>query len=294
VRIPSSLCGITGLKTTVGRVSRSGVYPLSWTLDSIGPLTRSVEDAALIYDCIHGADLRDETTLGLNPQDVLTGLKDGVKELRLAFAESVLWEDVDPEVEKAVRESGNVFHDLGAQVMSIEFPEAEEARNLNPRGLIIAAEAYTHNKKWLDTHFDDLDPVIAHRMILGKEISASEYLRNLLDWQRLRGKVLHTLRDIDALLVPTTPIPAIPLSQVDTDMKAYAEANLRFLRNTSIGNTLNLCALSLPCGFTGEGLPVGLMIYGKPFQEDTVLRIGFAFQEATDWHHRRPDLMWAE
>jgi aspartyl-tRNA(Asn)/glutamyl-tRNA(Gln) amidotransferase subunit A len=292
VRIPASLCGIVGLKTTVGRISRAGVYPLSWTLDSVGPMARSVEDVALAYQHLHGPDLRDDTTMGQAPHDVLKGLKDGVQGLRLAFAESVFCEDVDPEVHEALRECGRVFKELGAHVDSIEFPEAEEARQLNPKGLIIAAEAYVINKKWLEGHFDELDPVVAFRMIKGKEISAAEYLQNTLDWNRLRAKAGHSLRDIDALLVPATPIPALPVSEVDADIETYAERNLTYLRNTVIGNILNLCGLALPCGFTREGLPIGLMIYGKSFQEDVALRIGYAFQQATNWHKRTPDLDW--
>jgi aspartyl-tRNA(Asn)/glutamyl-tRNA(Gln) amidotransferase subunit A len=294
VRIPASLCGTTGLKTTVGRISRAGVYPLSWSLDSIGPLTRSVEDAAHVYQCIQGSDLKDETTLGFPPHDVLKGFKDGVRGMRLAFAETVFWEDVHGEVEQAVRDCGKVFEDLGARVDSIEFEEAEAARQLNSSGLIIAAEAYALNRKLLEEHFDRLDPIVACRMVKGKDISAPDYLQNTLDWKRLRSQANHTLRDVDALLVPATCIPAMPLAEADADMESYAATNLAYLRNTSIGNILNLCGLSVPCGFTAEGLPIGLMIYGKSFQEDVVLRIGYAFQQATLWHKRTPDLAWTD
>jgi aspartyl-tRNA(Asn)/glutamyl-tRNA(Gln) amidotransferase subunit A len=288
------LCGTVGLKTTVGRISRAGVYPLSWSLDSVGVLARSVEDAALVYHHLYGPDLRDESTWGLDSRDVLRGLKDGVRGLRLAFAESVFWEGVHEEVERAVRDCRLVFGELGAHVDSIPFPEAEEARQLNPRGLIIAAEAYTINKKWLEEHFNELDPLVSFRMIKGKDVSAAEYLQNSLAWKRLRAKAQHSLRDVDALLVPATVIPALPVAEVDADMETYSQRNLSYLQNTSIGNILNLCGLSVPCGFTSEGLPIGLMIYGKPYEEHKVLRIGYAFQEATDWHRRTPDLSWAK
>ena len=292
VRIPASLCGTAGLKTTVGRVSRAGVYPLSWSLDSVGPLTRSVEDAAHVYQRMQGVDAGDETTWGLAAQDVLTDLKAGVGGMRLAFAESVFWEDVDPEVEKAVRECGRVFEELGARVSSIEFSEAQQARQLNAKGLIIAAEAYTLNKKWLEEHFDRLDPIVAHRMIKGKAVEIGEYLQNNLTWSKLRSKAINTLVDVDAFIVPTTAIPALPTAEVDADIETYTERNLSYLRNTAIGNVLNMCGLSLPCGFTKQGLPIGLMIYAKPFQENIALRAGYAFQETTDWHRRRPDLSW--
>jgi aspartyl-tRNA(Asn)/glutamyl-tRNA(Gln) amidotransferase subunit A len=292
VRIPASLCGTVGLKTTVGQVSRAGVFPLSWSLDSVGPLTRSIEDAALVYDALQGADPRDPSTRDAQPRDVLTGLCDGVRGLRLAFAETVFWDDADPEVAQAVRQSGEVLAGLGAQVESLEFPEAAEALALNPGGLVIAAEAYTIHQERLETHFDAYDPIIGSRMIQGKEISAVQYLNTTRAWDRLRQRVQQSLRTVDALLVPATMIPARPLAEVDASMESYVDCNLKYLRNTSIGNILGLCGLSVPCGFTREGLPIGLMIYGKPFHEDTILRIGYAFEQATEWHNRIPNLAW--
>lgn len=294
VRIPAALCGTVGLKTTVGQVSRAGVFPLSWSLDSVGPLTRSVEDAALVYTALQGADPRDESTREAQPRDVLNGLFDGIKGLRLAFAETVFWDDADAEVVQAVRQTRDVFTSLGAHVEQIEFPEAAEALALNPRGLIIAAEAYTIHQVRLDAQFDQYDPIISQRMIQGKAIRASEYLNTMRDWERLRAQVRQTLRPIDALLVPTTMIPAHPVAEVDASMEIYGEHNLQYLRNTSIGNILGLCGLSIPCGFTRSGLPIGLMVYGKPFDEDLLLRIGYAFEQATEWHQATPSLDWID
>ena len=292
VRVPSSLCGTSGLKTTVGRISRAGVYPLSWTLDSVGMLTHTVEDAAIIYQCLQGADVNDEITLGLAPQDVLVKLKEGLSGMRLAFAESVFFEDLHPEVEAAVRECRKVIEDLGGGVSSIKFPEAQEALQVNPGINIIAAEGYLLNKEWLEKHFDELDPVVAQRMILGKDVSAGQYVQTCYTTRQLRAKAGNALKDIDLLLVPTAPIPAQPVAEVDTTLENYLEQNARYLRHTCIGNVLNLCGLSIPCGFTKYGPPIGLMIYGKPFQEDVVLRAGYAFQQVTDWHQRVPDLSW--
>jgi aspartyl-tRNA(Asn)/glutamyl-tRNA(Gln) amidotransferase subunit A len=292
VRAPASLCGTVGLKTTVGQVSRAGVYPLSWTHDSVGFLTRSVEDAASVYQCVQGPDINDDITLGRPPHNVLRTIKNGVKQTRLAFAESMFGEDLHPEVEKAVRECGRVFKELGAQVSSIEFPEAKEALELNPGGVTIAAEGYTINKKLLEEYFDELDPVVGQRMIRGKDVQASNYLENSFTAKRLRSEVYNTLKNIDVLIVPTTPVPAKPVTDLDTDLDNYLKGNALYLRNTSVGNILNLCGLSIPCGFTSEGFPIGLMIYGKPFQEDLILRTGYAFQQITDWHERTPDLSW--
>jgi len=292
VRVPAALCGTTGLKTTVGQVSRAGVYPLSWSLDSVGVLARSVEDAALVYQSIRGSDINDDTTLGLGSQDVLKTLKSGVKGMRMAFAETVFFDDIHPEVDTAVRACAGVFKKLGAEVSSIEFPEAAQALKLNPGGVFIASEGYTFNKKWLEENFDQLDPVVAQRMIKGKDVTAADYLGNMLASKRLRAKVYNALKDIDALLIPTTCVPAKPVAEVDADIDTYLNHNTVYLRNTNIGNTLNLSGLSVPCGFTKEGLPIGLLIYGKPFQEEVILNIGYAFQQSTDWHRNTPNLSW--
>ncbi|MDP6345408.1 MAG: amidase, partial [Alphaproteobacteria bacterium] len=292
VRAPSSLCGTVGLKTTVGRVSRAGVYPLSWTLDSVGPLTRSVEDAALVYQALRGFDADDDTTLHLPEQDVLANLKSGVQGLRLAFGETMFFDDLDPEVEAAVRASGAVFRELGATVDGIELPEAAATREIPDRLAGIAVEAYHYNRRLLDDHADELDPVILW-LALGKEMAAPDYFALLRRRAELRRAIIERLRDVDALLVPTTPMPARPVALVDADPASHDAHARPYARNTSTGNFLNLCAVSLPCGFTNDGLPIGLMIYAKPYHEEMALRVAHAYEQATDWHFRRPDLSWA-
>lgn len=292
VRIPAALCGTVGLKTTVGQVSRAGVFPLSWSLDSVGPLTQYVEDAACVFQAIQGRDMSDPSTANCQPQDVLSTLYDGVKGLRLAFAESVFWDDVDDEVVAAVRASATTFTDLQALVTRVEFAAAAQALALNPRGLVIAAEAYTIHRDRLAQHADAFDPIVGQRMIQGKDIPAHEYLSTSQAWTELRASVRRTLQDIDALLVPTTMLPSLPVDQVDADMRTYSQRNIQYLRNTAIGNILDLCGLSIPCGFTHNGLPIGLMIYAKPFHEALLLRIGYAYEQATLAHRKAPDLSW--
>jgi aspartyl-tRNA(Asn)/glutamyl-tRNA(Gln) amidotransferase subunit A len=289
VRIPAALCGTVGLKTTVGRISRAGVYPLSWTLDSVGPLTRSVEDAALVYQALQGVDLADETTLGVPPDDVVPTLKAGVKGLRIAFAETIFFDDVDAEIVTAVRETGRVFRALGAEVDSLAVPEVAEAMGEQRRAQMIAVEALAVNGRFIESEFDRLDPVVAHRMKSGRNLSGTDYFSVLRQWAGLRERVKRTLADVDALLVPTTMIPPRPIATIDASLASYAEHNLRYLRNTALGNILALCAVTLPCGFTRDGLPIGLMIYAKPFDERMALRVAWAYEQATEWHRRRPD-----
>jgi aspartyl-tRNA(Asn)/glutamyl-tRNA(Gln) amidotransferase subunit A len=293
VRIPAALCGTVGLKTTVGRISRAGVYPLSWTLDSVGPLTRSVEDAALVHQALQGEDPADETTLGVPAQDALTRLKAGVKGLRLAFGETMFFDGVDADVAAAVREAGRVLRELGASVDSVEIPEVAEAMADQRRASMVAAEALAVNGRLIDEHFDALDPIVSHRMRAGRALSATDYFSVLRQWASLRERVRHTLADVDAVLVPATMSPPRAIAAIDATPESYGDANLRYLRNTAVGNVLGLPATVVPCGFTDAGLPIGLMIYAKPFDDATALRVAWAYEQATEWHRRRPDLAWA-
>ncbi|MBI2155927.1 MAG: hypothetical protein HYU26_03315 [Candidatus Rokubacteria bacterium] len=149
------------------------------------------------------------------------------------------------------------------------------------------------NGRLIDEQFDALDPAVAHRMKTGRGLSATDYFVVLRQWAALRERVHRTLADVDALLVPATMIPARPLASIDASVESYSDANVRYLRNTAVGNILALCAVVLPCGFTREGLPIGLMIYAKPLDEAMALRVARAYEQATDWHRRRPDLSWA-
>ena len=290
VRIPASMCGITGLKTTVGRISRAGIYPLSASLDSVGPLTRDAADAAIVYEAMQGHDPADPTTRSQTPHDVTNGIDRSVSGLTLAVPRAVFWEDCDTEVERLVRDAIAHVESLGAKVVDIEFEQAESARQLNPRGLVIAAEAYDVNRRLVDSSFDELDPIVAFRIVKGRDIPAHEYLATVRAWEELRAETVAALDGIDGLLCPTVMVPPVPVADALASTETYAERNLQTLRNTSIGNILALCGLSVPCGFTASGLPVGLMIYGKPFDEAPVLRVGHAYQRSTDWHRRHPAL----
>jgi aspartyl-tRNA(Asn)/glutamyl-tRNA(Gln) amidotransferase subunit A len=253
-----------------------------------------VEDTALSFEALQGPDAADETTRGIAPLDTLRHLKRGVTGLRLAFCETMFFDDVDAEVAQAVRATAQVFEKLGARVGSIEVPEIAESFTFGRRDLFVAAEACLYNGRWLDEHFDDLDPVVAHRMIPGRKLSATDYFALQRKWAEQRRAVLETLRDVDAVLVPTCQVPARPLEVIDTDKDVYGQYNVKYLRNTAVGNLLDFSGLSVPCGFDTSGLPIGLMIYAKPFAEDVALRVAHAYEQATEWHLRHPALDWVE
>jgi len=289
VRIPAALCGIVGLKTTAGRISRAGVYPLSGTLDSVGVLSRTVEDAALVFEALQGMDRRDPTTLIVESPYTIESLRQGVRGLRIATCETIFFDDVDPEIEAAVRGTAEVFRSLGAQVDRIEVSEVAEAAADPVRPLLLAVESSAINAEYLDHHLEALDPVIAPRMLEGRKVTAPDYYALLQRRTRLVEQAQWSLREVDALLVPTTQIPARPLADIDRGFEVYLDHNTRYNRNTGLGNFLNLCGLSVPCGFTRLGLPIGLMIYARPFREDLALRVAYTYEQATDWHTRHPE-----
>lgn len=294
IRAPAGHCGIVGLKTTVGRVSRQGVFPELTTLDSVGPLTRSVEDAALVYDAIHGPDRGDETTLNIPRHDTLSGLKSGVQGLRIAFAEGALFEDVHPDVEAAVREAGKVLSSLGAGLTGIELAEFQSVLDMTPDPWrCLSAEGYVWHQALFDEHGEELDPM-AQNAIAGKHVLAIDYYRVLRRLLELQARIAERLNEVDAVLVPTVPIPAVTVAEAGADRARIAEYARIYVRNTSVGNLLRLCSISVPCGFSSQGLPIGLMIYAKSLDEAMVLRVAYAYEQATGWHDVHPDLSWLE
>ena len=291
VRVPAGLSGTIGLKSTVGRISRFGVFPLSWTFDSIGPLTRTVEDAALIYQILQGEDTRDESTLGVRPEDALVSMKTGVKGIRIGIPQHTFFENVDTEVEKAVMEAGRVFRDLGASVENVPYPEAEAVTKMS--AVINGVEAALIHEERLETQAELMDPVVGPRMMSERDYLATDYVKMLRELKELQISQMETLRDVDVILSPSARIPAMPVATVDKSLAVYLDFAEQYIANSNVGNRLGLCGLSLPCGFTEKGLPIGLLLNGKPFQEAMVLRAGYAYEQATTWKDVFPDLSWA-
>ena len=282
VRIPAALCGIVGLKTTAGRVSNHGTLRLSGTLDTIGPLTRDVEDAALLFTALHGPDVNDPQTLAHAPEDVLTGLKDPVAGMRLAVLSEAELGEVDGEVASAFDAALGVLRGLGARIDTLRLsrPYSDLA---DLTGKIIAAEGYALHREWIDRDDLPFDRDVRARLRTGQELSAADYIGLLNEQRQLQQEAGRLLRDFDALVLPTSPLPPVPLGQVDQTRSPMS-------RLTRPINLLGLCALALPCGFTRAGLPISLQITGRAFDEARILRIGWAFENATESHARRPRL----
>ncbi len=280
VRLPASWCGLSGLKTTIGRVSTYGILPLAPSLDTPGPMARSVEDAALLFSIMQGADPLDPRTLSAPPPvDPLRDLRRGVRGLRLARMPTAEREGCTPEVLAAYDASLDLLGRLGAEIVDLELP-CRFADATDMTGRIIGSEAYRLVGELVDNPALPIDEAVRPRIRLGRGITARDYLAALAERDALKQRFLASLDGIDALLTPTTQSPAVRVESVD---QATTPAHF-----TRLVNLLELCALAIPNGFTQTGLPLSLQIVGRPYDEAMVLRIGWAYQAATDWHERRP------
>ena len=282
VRVPAALCGIVGLKTTLGRISRAGVHPMAPSLDTVGVFGRRVEDTALVYQALQGADEADQTTLGQPPQDVLESLAGGLEDRQLVVPRNVFFDDCDAEIEAAVRQAGERMRALGARVFEREIPELDAIMAMTKRFAIVAVETYVSNRKLFDEAPDKLDPLVSWVQV-GKAVTAADYLEVLRFHERIKRDTAQRLRDVDGILCPTTLLPALPVKEIAPDLGSFRELYVddpaeRYTRNASMGNQLGLCGLSLPCGFTQKGLPIGLQVYANGFREDVALSLAAAFE----------------
>ena len=280
VRLPASWCGLAGLKTTIGRVSTYGILPLAPSLDTPGPMARSVEDAALLYSVMQGADPLDPRTLAAPPPaDPHAGLKRGVRGLRLARMPAAERDGCAAEVLAAYDAALEALARLGAEIVDVALP-CRFADATVMVGRIIGSEAYQLVGDLVDNAALPIDDAVRPRIQLGRGISARDYLAAIAERDALKRRFLESLDGIDALLTPTTQTAAIPVASVD---QSTTPAHF-----TRLVNLLELCALAVPDGFTQTGLPLSLQIVCRPYDEATALRIGWAYQAATDWHERHP------
>lgn len=282
VRIPSALCGITGLKPTYGRVSRRGVIPLSWALDHVGPMAHTAADAAIVLSAIASHDPGDETSSDEPVPDYAKLLEGrGLKGLRVGVPRDHFFDNVDAEVAAAVRGAISVLEELRAQVSEVSLPHIDEA----PAAVnaIMLTEALAYHRRWLAERPQDYADDIRQRLEIGLLYPAVSYI----EAQRLRSLIAAEWREevfdrVDLLAIPTTPVPAPSVEESDL------QATLTLVRFTNPFNLLGVPAVSIPCGFTSGGLPVGLQLAGRWFEEGTALRAAHAYQQATDWHKRMP------
>ena len=287
IRMPAHFCGVTGLKTTYGRISRVGAMPLSQSLDTVGPLARTAEDCALLLGLMAGADPQDPTAIAGPVPDYMAATREPVKGLTIGVPTAFYVDDLDAEVAKILDETVAVLKREGASIVPVELPDQRQLTAACQ--LVLAVEAAAFHKRWLIERPGDYGPQVLMRLQNGLAIPGVSYLEAM----RWRGPALAEFNaataGVDAVIAPVAPVAAPTIAESDVGNSPDAEAVIqRLTRFTRPINYLGLPSLAIPAGFTRAGLPVGMQLIGRSFDEAMLLRIGAAFQRATDFHDRVP------
>ena len=272
IREPASLCGCVGIKPTYGRVSGRGVIPLSWSLDHVGPLTASVADAAIVLQSIAGYDALDVGSTNLPISDYVSTLREGTKNLRVGIPRKFFYDDLDNEVRAAMDEALAVIGTLVADVREIEIEVPADR-------IVQGAEACAYHAENVVQRPESYHPETLRRIRSGEKFSAAEYIHRRRELEGVRRRAQDFFIDVDLLVTPATPMPAPAIADLKKDPTALRPAELILLRNTRPFNTWGLPAVSLPCGFTKSGLPIGLQIAGPHWREDLVFRLAYAYEQ---------------
>jgi aspartyl-tRNA(Asn)/glutamyl-tRNA(Gln) amidotransferase subunit A len=288
IRMPAHFCGVTGLKTTYGRISRAGAMPLSQSLDTVGPLARTAKDCALLLGLMAGADPKDPTATAEPVPDYMAATRESITGLTIGVPSAFYVDDLDPEVARILDETMAVLKREGADIVQVELPDQRQLTAACQ--LVLAVEASAFHKRWLIERPQDYGPQVLMRLQNGLAIPGVSYLEAM----RWRGPALAAFlaaaAGVDAVIAPVATVAAPTLAESDVGNSPDAESVIqRLTRFTRPINYLGLPSLAIPSGFTKNGLPVGMQLIGRSFDEAMLLRIGAAFQRATDFHERVPE-----
>lgn len=282
IRIPSFCCGTTGIKPTYGRVSTYGVVPLSWSLDHAGPMARSARDCALLLQATAGFDELDSASVDRPVPDFSAELHAGMRGLRLGVASSYFNENLNPEVERAWRDALDELVRLGADAVEVAFPSLDAT--VETGSAILRAEFSAYHRQTIAEHPDTYSPALHDRFLSAHEMLALDYIAAQRGREAIRADFRAAFSQVDVVVVPVMPYPAVRIG---------AGLPMDATRFTYPFNLAGLPSLAVPCGFSAEGLPLGVQIAAPAWQEALTLRVGHAYQQATDWHKRRPPLQAA-
>jgi aspartyl-tRNA(Asn)/glutamyl-tRNA(Gln) amidotransferase subunit A len=283
IREPAALCGIVGLKPTYGRVSAHGVIPLSASLDHVGPITRTVSDAAVILRAIAGYDAKDMNSADVPVADYLAGLLDRSRPARIGVPRKFFYEELDREVASAVEQALCILRTFAGNVSEVEI-DVPTDRTLQ------TAESYAYHAEFVSRSPELYQPETLRRIRKGEGISGAEVEQRQLELEEIRRGIHKIFQHLDALVTPTIAVPAPAIAELKQNPELLRPREMLLLRNTRPANMWGLPAISVPCGFTSAGLPIGLQIIGPHWGEDRILQLAYAYEQATDWHKRSPKL----
>jgi aspartyl-tRNA(Asn)/glutamyl-tRNA(Gln) amidotransferase subunit A len=289
VRLPAAVNGITGLRPTIGRVSNAGVIPLAWSMDTVGPMARSARDCALLLSVIAGHDAQDPGTPAVAVGDYLGGIDAGAHGLRIGLITDYSLHHMQPPVEKAIREAIDVLVDLGAVVKEVGIEDIEG--NISAQLTVEAVEPSTYHQRNLRLHRDKYGDDVRLLLQAGELIPAVHYVQAQRYRALLRQQMLAAFEQVDVIICPTLPFTATPLGETLVNIDGSDEEMLSaIMQFTGLPSLTGLPALSAPCGFDHQGLPIGVQMIGRPFAEAALLRAATAFQSVTDHHRQSPSL----
>ncbi|MGO9863997.1 MAG: amidase [Terriglobales bacterium] len=283
VRLPAAYCGVVGLKPTYGRVSVRGVVPLSPSYDHVGPLANSVYDAGVMLQAIAGYSPADPASVDAPVPDFAAASANISSKLRIGIPRSFFFDDLDSEVAAAVEKAIEVFSGLHAEIRDVEL-EVSTDRTL------ASAEAYAYHEPFVARSPELYQPPTLARIQAGSNISASDVLRARRELEASRYAIREIFDDVDVLLTPTVAIPPPAIADLRAHPEDLRAQELIMLRNTRPFNVWGIPAISVPCGFTADGLPIGLQLAAAPWREEVVLQVAHAYEHATEWHKKRPEL----
>jgi aspartyl-tRNA(Asn)/glutamyl-tRNA(Gln) amidotransferase subunit A len=281
IRQPSAYCGTVGLKPTYGRVSTRGVIPLSWFYDHVGPMTRSVADAAVMLQVLAGYDPDDATSADVHVPDYTAALSQKGP-LRVGVPRAYFYEGLHPEIESAMNAALAVIGKLAASVRDIEMPASNDTT-------ILRAEAYAYHAENVKKNPTLYQPETLKRIRAGEDVTTATYIQARRQVDQYRRAIRKVFETVDLLVTPTVPVPPFTISELLADMDNLRTKEVLSLRNTRPFNILGLPSISVSCGFTKSGLPIGMQISGAPWAEANVLRLAHAYEQQTDWHKKRPE-----
>ena len=291
IRIPSALCGVLGLKPAFGRVSCHGVVPLSRTLDPAGPLARTAGDAAILLQALAGFDPRDPASRDEPVPDFSRELRKPLRRVRLGWPRELFFDRVDDEVRRAVEAARKVFEELGVEFREVSLPSLPGAHHSAVQISLAEATQYHRAEGFFPVRAADYGEDVRARLETGSHVTASDYLDALEVRKRVQQEFAAAFQDVAAIFAPAVPVAA-PRIGDESVLVGGAPEDVRnaLVRLNRPGNFTGLPAMSVPCGFTSKGLPIGVQIIGRPFDEARLLQFAAAYQGRTDWHARRPPL----
>jgi aspartyl-tRNA(Asn)/glutamyl-tRNA(Gln) amidotransferase subunit A len=282
IRQPAAYCGIVGLKPTFGRVSTRGVIPLAWSLDHVGPMTRRVRDAALLMRTLAGHDPEDPTSLALPVDDYVAAL-DRPAKLRLGIPRTFFFDGLHADIATATTEALRVLAGLTSSQRDVEIASGNDAALT-----VLQAEAYAYHEASVARSPELYNPETLKRIRAGAAVTASAYIAARRTLDDLRRSANTIFEQVDVLVMPTTPTPPPAIDELLADLDRLRAREVVTLRNTRWFNALGLPAVSVPCGFTSDGLPIGLQFIGRAGQDAQLLALAHRYEQATTWHTRRP------